>query len=94
MITLHVTGTDRTFRPRVSIVAPAELMTWTGGFLPLFKGVRTFALEPQSDGSTGFSMKERFSGLMIPFAARSMPDFGPVFAGFANDLKGEAERAG
>lgn len=46
------------------------------------------------DGSTDFSMEERFSGLMIPLAARSMPDFGPVFAGFASDLKREAERVG
>jgi hypothetical protein len=38
-------------------------------------------------------MDERFSGLMLPLVKGSMPDFGPVFARFATDLKREAERA-
>jgi hypothetical protein len=37
-------------------------------------------------------MEERFSGLMLPFVKGSMPDFGPVFERYANDLKHEAER--
>jgi hypothetical protein len=67
-------------------------MTWTGGFSPVFKGVRTFELRPRDDGSTQFAMEERFSGLMLPFVKGSMPDFGPVFERYANDLKHEAER--
>src|ERR687890_172284 len=31
---------------------------------PIFKGVRTFALQPRGDGTTDFTMKERFSGVM------------------------------
>jgi len=89
---LHVPGTDRTFTPLVSIVVPNERMTWTGGFAPIFKGVRTFELKPRSDGSTDFAMKEHFAGLMLPLAKGSMPDFGPVFERFASDLKREAER--
>ena len=64
----------------------------TGGFAPLFKGVRTFTLTPCVDGTTNFAMDERFSGLMLPLAKGSMPDFGPVFARYASDLKREAER--
>jgi hypothetical protein len=64
---LRVPGTDRTFTPKVSGVLPNERMTWTGGFAPIFKGVRTFK--------------------------GSLPDFGPVFERYANDLKREAERA-
>ena len=90
---LHVPGTDRTFTPRVSSVVPNEGMTWTGGFAPLFKGVRTFALTPADNGSTDFTMEERFTGLMLPLVKGSMPDFGPVFDHYANDLKREAERA-
>ena len=90
---LHVPGTDRTFTPRVSGVVPNERMTWTGGFSPVFKGVRTFELRTRGDGSTDFMMKERFSGLMLPFVKGSMPDFGPVFERYANDLKHEAEFA-
>jgi hypothetical protein len=88
---LHVPGTDRTFTPRVSGVVPDERMTWTGGFSPVFKGVRTFELTPRADGSTDFVMEERFSGLMLPLVRGSMPDFGPVFERYANDLKREAE---
>ena len=90
---LHVPGTDRTFTPRVSGVVPRQRMTWTGGFAPVFKGVRTFVLTPRSDGSTDFAMAEEFSGLMVPLVKRSMPDLGPVFERFASDLKREAEAA-
>lgn len=90
---LHVPGTDRTFTPTVSGVVAPERMTWTGGLAPVFKGVRTFALTPCSDGSTDFIMKERFSGLLLPLVKRSLPDFRPVFERFANDLKREAEHS-
>jgi hypothetical protein len=88
---LHVRGTDRVFTPRVSGVVPDQRMTWTGGVSPIFKGVRTFELRPRHDGSTDFVMEERFSGLLLPFVKRSMPDLGPVFERFATDLKHEAE---
>jgi hypothetical protein len=90
---LRVPGTDRTFKPTVSGVVPRERMTWAGGFAPMFKGVRTFLLRARPDGSTDFSMHERFSGLMLPLVQRSMPDLGPVFERFAADLKREAEAA-
>jgi hypothetical protein len=90
---LHVPGTDRVFTPKVSGVVPNERMTWTGGFAPIFKGVRTFVLTPRNDGSTDFVMEERFSGLILPLVKGSMPDFGPVFERYASDLKREAEQA-
>ncbi|MFI5371110.1 MAG: hypothetical protein ACHQ52_06085, partial [Candidatus Eisenbacteria bacterium] len=89
---IRVPGTDRTFTPRVSGVVPKERMTWTGGFAPLFKGVRTFVLRSRPDGSTDFTMEERFSGLMLPLVKGGMPDFGPVFETYANDLRRESER--
>jgi hypothetical protein len=89
---IHVPGTDRTFTPKVSGVVPSQRMTWTGGLFPMFKGVRTFELRPCDDGSTEFVMEERFSGLMVPFVKGSMPDLGPVFERYANDLRYEAER--
>src|SRR5262245_21778753 len=51
-IRLKVPGTDRVFTPRISGVVPCEKMTWTGGFAPMFKGVRTFELTPGDGGST------------------------------------------
>ena len=55
-------------------------------------GVRTFQLRPLSDSSTDFEMEERFSGLILPLVKGSLPDFGPIFERYANDLKHEAER--
>jgi hypothetical protein len=66
-------------------------MTWTGGFFPVFKGVRTFELSKCGDDSTEFVMEERFTGLLLPIVKGSMPDFGPVFERYAEDLKREAE---
>jgi hypothetical protein len=92
-IRIHVPGTARTFTPVISNMVPDRRMTWTGGFAPLFKGVRTFELTPQSGDSTIFRMQERFSGLMLPIVGRAMPDFVPVFERYAADLKEEAERS-
>jgi len=89
---VRIPRTERTFTPKVSDVVPGECMTWTGGFAPMFKGVRTFRLRPGNDGSTDFAMEERFSGLMLPLAKGSLPDFGLIFERYANDLKREAER--
>jgi len=91
-IRIHVPGTARAFTPLVSNVEPNRRMTWTGGFAPVFKGVRTFELAPQGSATT-FVMQERFSGLMMPIVGRTLPDFGPVFERYATDLKREAERA-
>jgi len=91
---LHVPGTSRAFAPRVMDVVPDSRMSWVGGFTPIFKGVRTFELAPNADGSTEFAMQERFSGLMMPFIKSSLPDFSPIFVRFASDLKREAERVG
>ena len=90
---VHVPGTDRTFTPKVSGVVPNERMTWTGGLAPIFKGVRIFKLARADDGSTIFTMQERFSGLLLPLIQHSLPDFQPIFERYANDLKREAERA-
>lgn len=87
-----VPGTDRAFTPKVSGVVPNRQMIWADGFGLLFRGVRSFELSPLQDGSTEFTMEERFSGLLLPLFKKSMPDFGPVFEGWATDLKQEAER--
>lgn len=81
----------RVFKPKVSGVEPGRSMVWSDGFAPMFKGVRTFTLTPNADGSTEFSMREEFSGLMLPMIKGSLPDFAPVFEAYAADLKRAAE---
>jgi len=88
---LHVPGTTRTFTPRVSGVVPGRRMIWSDGVAPLFKGVRTFILEPQGDGSTDFVMEERFSGVIFAVFKTKMPNFRPIFESFARDLALAAE---
>ena len=81
----------RVFKPRVSAVVPGRSMIWSDGMAPMFRGVRTFTLTPNGDGSTEFAMKEEFSGLMLPMIKGSLPDFVPVFEAYAEDLKRAAE---
>lgn len=83
----------RTFKPRVTALDPERSMVWSDGFAPMFKGVRTFRLEPGPGGTTTFTMVEVFSGMMLPMIKGSLPDFGPAFEAYAADLKREAERA-
>jgi len=85
------TAKDRVFKPKVSRVEANRSMIWSDGMAPMFKGVRTFTLTPNADGTTEFSMKEEFTGIMLPMIKGSLPDFVPVFEAYAADLKRAAE---
>lgn len=82
---------DRVFKPKVSNVDAGRSMVWSDGMAPMFKGVRTFTLTPNADGSTRFGMKEVFSGWMLPMIKGSLPDFAPLFETYAENLKRAAE---
>ncbi len=83
----------RAFPVQVTEFAPGERMTWSGGMpLGFFKGVRRFRLAPEN-GATRFTMREEYTGPMLPLIWRSMPDLGPSFEQFAGGLKARAERA-
>lgn len=82
----------RAFPVTVTEFQPGQQMTWTGGMpLGLFKGVRTFTLTPQNDGTTEFTVRETFSGPMLPLIGGSLPDMNQPFADFAAGLKARAE---
>ena len=89
---LHVPGTSRTFTPTVSGVVAERGMIWSDGIAGIFKGVRTFELKARSETSTDFVMQEHFSGVMFALTKGMLPDFGPIFAAYAGDLRHEAER--
>ena len=83
----------RAFPVKVTELDPGRRMTWSGGMpLGLFRGVRTFTLAPEGDGTTHFTMREEYTGPLLPLIWRSMPDLGPSFRQFANGLKERAER--
>jgi hypothetical protein len=83
----------RAFPVKVSDFQPPRSMTWSGGMpLGVFRGVRTFSLTPE-DGGTRFTMREEYTGPLLPLIWRSMPDLGPSFRQFADGLKARAESA-
>ena len=83
----------RAFPVKVTSFEPGRAMTWTGGMpLGLFKGVRSFALAPEDDGSTRFTMREEYTGPLLPLVWRTMPDLQPSFDRFAAGLKERVER--
>lgn len=89
---IRVPVSERTFSPKVVTFEPESRMVWADGQAPFFVGRRTFELTATGSG-VAFSMTETFRGIMVPLAARSLPDFGPIFEQYAADLKLAAERA-
>ena len=82
----------RAFPVKVIEFLPGERMVWSGGMpLGLFKGVRTYTLASQGNGTTQFKMREEYTGPMLPMIWRSIPDLGPSFTQFANGLRQRAE---
>jgi hypothetical protein len=92
-ITVHSeVAPGRAFPVKVAIDRAAGVMTWTGGMpLGLFRGVRTFRVEPEANGAS-FSMREEFSGPLLGMIWKKMPDLQPSFDQFTAALKAEAER--
>lgn len=84
----------RAFAVKVSELVPGERMVWSGGMpLGLFRGVRTYALSPEAGGATRFTMREEYTGPMLPLIWPSIPDLQPSFDKFAAGLKKRAEAA-
>ena len=77
---------------RVTEFNPNRSMTWTGGMpLGLFKGVRTFVLTLQDDGSVRFDLREEFSGPLLPLIGKFLPDMTETFQNSVAGLKSAAE---
>jgi hypothetical protein len=82
----------RAFGVTVTELSAPRRMVWSGGMpLGLFRGVRTYTLDPEGAG-TAFRMREEYSGPLLPLIGRSMPDLQPSFDQFAAGLKERAER--
>jgi hypothetical protein len=82
----------RAFPVKVTDFTPGRTMRWSSGMpLGLFKGERTFTLSQQGSRTTRFTMREEYTGLMLPLIWGSIPDLGPSFQQFATGLKTQAE---
>ncbi|HEY0829748.1 MAG TPA: SRPBCC domain-containing protein [Candidatus Dormibacteraeota bacterium] len=83
----------RAFPLKVTEFAAPRRMVFTGGMpLGLFKGVRTYTLEPDGAGGTRFRMREEYTGPLLGMIWKSIPDLAPSFQQFADGLKARAER--
>jgi hypothetical protein len=77
----------------VTELTPGQGMVWSGGMpLGLSKGVRTYRVAPEGEGRR-FTMREQYSGPLLPLIWRSMPDLQPSFDRFARGLKARVEAA-
>jgi uncharacterized protein YndB with AHSA1/START domain len=84
----------RAFSLKVTSVRAPHAMVWSDGMpLGLFKGVRTYGLEPLDGGGTEFTMAEVYSGPLAPLITKSIPDMTEAFEQFADGLKRASESA-
>jgi hypothetical protein len=90
---VSVASPKRTFSLRVTSMQEPVRMVWADGMpIGLFRGVRTYRLDPLDAGTT-FSMTEEFTGPLSGLIARSIPDLTDSFNQFADGLKAAAESA-
>jgi uncharacterized protein YndB with AHSA1/START domain len=82
----------RAFPVKVTTLERPKRLVFTGGMpLGLFKGVRTYTISTNDDGSTAFRMREEYTGLLLGLIWKSIPDLGPSFVQFAEGLKKRVE---
>lgn len=82
----------RAFKLSVDEFEAPHRMVWSDGMpLGLFKGARTYTLQPAGDGATEFVMEETYTGLLAPLITKSIPDMTESFEQFADGLKAAAE---
>jgi hypothetical protein len=85
---------NRAFKVTVSEFVPNTKMVWSSGMpLGLFKGNRSFTLEPLGNNQVKFTIQEAFSGLLLPLIRGTIPDLNPTFATYVSALKARAEQA-
>ena len=81
----------RAFPVRVAIDGDRRMMMWTGGMpLGLFKGVRTFRVAGDGNGSE-LDVHEQFTGPLAGPMVNRMPDLQPSFEQLADGLKAHCE---
>ncbi len=89
---VSVVNPKRTFTLNVTEVTSPSRMVWADGMpLGLFKGVRTYTLQPAGPRGAEFTMSEVFSGPLAPLITKAIPDMTESFEMFAEGLERAAE---
>ena len=83
-----------TFHPKVLKVDPNHELRWLGRlYLPwLFDGEHALIIEPSSENSVKFIQREKFTGLLVPFARSLLRDTQRGFEEMNRALKQQAEQ--
>jgi hypothetical protein len=83
-----------TFRPEVLKVDPNHELRWLGRlYLPrLFDGEHVLIIEPSSENCVKFVQREKFKGLLVPFARSLLRDTQRGFWEMNKALKQKAEQ--
>ena len=88
---VSIANPKRTFKLHVTEMAAPSRMVWSDGMpLGLFKGERTYLVQPR-EGVTHFEMTEEYTGLLAPVFTKAIPDLTESFNLFADGLKAAAE---
>jgi uncharacterized protein YndB with AHSA1/START domain len=80
----------QTFSPKVVAFDEPNSMLWRLNRWPLLVSNRTYQLSPGAQGVTDVTITEVFHGLLLPLAAKSLPDFGAMFERTLKDLRAAA----
>jgi hypothetical protein len=83
----------QTFSPKVVAFDESASMVWRLNRWPLLVSERTYRLSPGPHASTELTIAEVFHGLMLPLAAKSLPDVGAMFERTVKDLRAAAKAA-
>jgi hypothetical protein len=83
-----------TFKPYVLTVEPTSELRWLGRFyLPwLFDGEHALIIESSSEKTIRFIQREKFTGLLVPFARNLLRDTERGFNEMNKALKQRAEQ--
>ncbi len=73
---------EMSFRPTVLAYEEGRLIRWRGRLLlpGIVDGEHEFRVEPQSDGTSRFTQRETFRGLLVPFLRGTLEDTDRGFA--------------
>jgi len=88
---VSIANPKRTFKLRVTELSAPTRMVWSDGMpLGLFKGERTYLVQPR-EGVTHFEMAEEYTGPLAGLFTKAIPDLTQSFDVFADSLKTAAE---
>src|SRR6266849_1329334 len=89
-------GRAMSFKPKMLNVEPNREIRWLGRLLirGLFDGEHSFTIEPLDEKRVRFTQREKFTGLLVPFMAKSLDrDARRSFEEMNRALKERSEKA-